>query len=33
MLNKHKSFLGEYVLDGGTTLYSIVKYEPKVSLF
>jgi len=31
MLNKHKSFLGEYVLDGNI-MYSFVKYLPKVSL-
>ncbi|KAL4127466.1 hypothetical protein QTP88_011637 [Uroleucon formosanum] len=28
ILNKHKSFLGEYFLDGDT-IYSFVKYEPK----
>lgn len=32
ILNKHKSFLGEYFLDGDT-IYSFVKYEPKVRLF
>ena len=32
MLNKHKSFLGKYVLDGDT-MYSFRKHEPEVSLF
>jgi len=32
ILNKHKSFLGEYILDGDI-MYSFVKYELKVSLF